>query len=396
MNLKKCCVSVALGLGLACTNFSCAPAAPQNDAAANPPQQQAQTAPQPLRMQNGMAAPAGVDILKDRLEAAIASVKSREVLTSHGFWTVFHAILGLGPELKLKNEVTGKEVNALEYICQGGELRGLRFIPTAQGLDVQMGPQFVGQGHKDQFIAEMAQWGMPASRTIMVGGKEFTFMDFVRHAQMNSRTKNPDELSWAIIVIAQYIGLDATWTNVDGDKLHLHDCLRYELREPIVGAACGGTHRLFGLAWVYHLHLLQGGKTEGVWKELADHQRRHIALAKKYQNADGSISTSFFEKKASDTSLSLRINTTGHTLEWLALTLTDAELREGWVQDAVNALSLMILEAQSQPIEGGSLYHAAHGLIMYHARVYAPHKLGSGGVPLPLPPSHRPATLSQR
>lgn len=397
MNLKKYSIPMALGLGLACTSLSCAPSAPP---VASDTSGVATTLPTPAVSSHvtpvqGEPTP-GKDLLRDRLEAAIAQVKSRDVLTSHGFWTIFHAILGLGPELTLLNETTGQRVNALDYICQGGELRGLRFIPTPQGLDVQMGPQFVGQGHKDQFIAEMAQWGMPGDRKIIVSGKEHTFMDFVRHAQLNSRTKNPDELSWAIIVVAQYIGLDATWTNVEGDKLTLQDCLRYELKEPVNGAACGGTHRLFGLAWVHHLHLLAGGKTEGVWKDLADHQRQYINLAKKYQNSDGSFSTQFFQGRGNDTTPSLRINTTGHTFEWLALTLTDAELREPWVQDAANALSLMILEARGEQIEGGLLYHAAHGLIMYHARVYAPEKLGPGGVPLPLPPSHRPSAFSRR
>jgi len=38
----------------------------------------------------------------------------------------------------------------------------------------------------------------------------------------------------------------------------------------VATAACGGTHRLFGLSWVYHLHLQKGGKTEGVWRAIAD------------------------------------------------------------------------------------------------------------------------------
>ena len=88
--------------------------------------------------------------------------------------------------------------------------------------------------------------------------------------------------------------------------------------------------------------------------------------------------------------LSLRINTTGHIFEWLALALTDEELKQDWVQNAANALALLILQAHNQPIEGGSLYHATHGLIMYHARVWGPGKLGIRLPPLPLPPGSRP------
>ena len=34
--------------------------------------------------------------------------------------------------------------------------RGLRFIPTRDGLDVETAPgAFIAQGHNDQFVAEM-------------------------------------------------------------------------------------------------------------------------------------------------------------------------------------------------------------------------------------------------
>src|SRR5208283_966333 len=91
-----------------------------------------------------------------RIQAAIDHIRQRELLTTNGFWTVFHGILGLGPSVMLHNPETGEHCNALDYIAGGGELRGLQFIQTKHGLDVQMGPQFVGQGHQDQFAAEMA------------------------------------------------------------------------------------------------------------------------------------------------------------------------------------------------------------------------------------------------
>jgi hypothetical protein len=68
----------------------------------------------------------------------------------------------------------------------------------------------------------------------------------------------------------------------------------------------------------------------------------------------------------------LRIGTTGHVLEWLALALPDAELRAPWVQDAAGALALLILDSQGAAVEGGALYHAAHGLHLYHDRVFGP------------------------
>jgi hypothetical protein len=317
---------------------------------------------------------------------AIDQVRHRDLLTTHGFWTIFHGILGLGPSVELYNPDTKQRINAVDYICNGGDVRSMRFLPTEDGLDVETGAeQFVSQGHQDQFIAEMTQWGMPIDRRFRVLGKDYTFIDFVRHCQMRARTTQHQELSWTILVLGQYLGTDIRWTNRAGEALTFEDLLRYELDQPMDTAACGGTHRLFDMTWVYHLHLQKGGKTEGVWKDVAAMIARHKELARQYQNADGSLSTNFFRGPGDARDRQLRMNTTGHTIEWLALAMTDAELRQSWMENAVNALALMFLEIQNADMESGSLYHATHGLLLYYARVFGPAWLGPNA-PLYIPP----------
>jgi hypothetical protein len=331
--------------------------------------------------------PAQPQGLRERVESAVEQVRKRDLLTTNGFWTVFHGILGLGPSVTLLNPETGQRVNALDYICAGNPVRGLRFIPTKDGLDVETGVQmFVSQGHQDQFVAEMAQHAVPADRKFVVDGRDYTFMDFVRHTKQRARVTANQELSWAILVLGQYLGTDLEWTNSAGEKLRFEDLVRYEVNQPVEEAACGGTHRLFGLSWVYHLHLRKGGQTTGVWKDLAAHVEKYQKTARQLQNPDGSFSTSFFRGPGRATDMQLRINTTGHTLEWLALSLPDQELRAPWVENAVNALTLMILEIQGQPMEGGTLYHAVHGLLIYYSRVFGPEKLGPLAPEVSLPP----------
>ena len=105
------------------------------------------------------------DGLRQRVDAAIEVVEQREILISNSFWTVVHGILGIGPKLTLLDPEAGRSVNAIEYICQGGPIRGMRFIPTEYGLDVQNGPMFVGQGHVDQFVAD---WTSTYDRTDLI------------------------------------------------------------------------------------------------------------------------------------------------------------------------------------------------------------------------------------
>jgi hypothetical protein len=226
---------------------------------------------------------------------------------------------------------------------------------------------------------------MKGDRKFIVQGKEFTFMDFIRHSKARARLTANQELSWTILIMAQFYGTECSWTNGHGEKLRLEDLLRYELDAPMDKAPCGGTHRLFGLNWVYHMHLNQGGHKVGIWKDILDKSVQHRDLARKYQNPDGSFSTDFFKGPGNSQDKLLRINTTGHTLEWLALALPDDQLKAPWVENAANALALMILDLQGSPIEGGSLYHAVHGLLIYHSRVYKSEALGSDDL-LPLPP----------
>src|SRR5947207_1884979 len=79
----------------------------------------------------------GDKLLKERIETVINQVRRRELLLDNGFWTVFHGILGVGPSVTLKHPLLGIHVNAVDYIASGGELRGLRFIPTPYGVDVE-------------------------------------------------------------------------------------------------------------------------------------------------------------------------------------------------------------------------------------------------------------------
>jgi hypothetical protein len=310
--------------------------------------------------------------LKTRIEAAIKNIESRQLLTTNSFWTVFHGILGQGPETAtLLDPDTNKKSNAIDYIAGGGEIRGMKFIPMGQqGVDVRTGPQFEGQGHQDQFVAEMVQWGLPPAREFLIDGNKYPFREFLRYSKARARVTEEQELSWAVIIIGQHFGTDCRWTNKFGEDLQFEDLVRYELHRPIKTAACGGTHRLFGLTWVYHLHLQKGGKTTGVWKDVADKITRYKRQARKFQHSDGTFSTNYVSEPGNAKGAEQRIGSTGHVLEWLALALTDTELKEPWVQDAANALAMLVLDNGQLDIESGALYHACHGLHLYHTRVF--------------------------
>jgi hypothetical protein len=322
---------------------------------------------------------------KDRIDMVLEHIRKRDLRTDHAFWTIFHGILGMGPDhAMLIDPATNKRVKALDYLASGNDVRGLDFIPTPDGIEVRTMPgSITGQGHQDQFVAEIGEWGIPRTMKFVVNGKDYTFDDFIREARAHASVTRNDELSWTIVIVSQFYGPDHHWTNNRSESLTVEDMARYELNQPIATSpVCGGTHRLFGLTWAYHLHRKAGGKKTGVWKDVADTIADYEGQARRFQNPDGSFSTNYLDGPGNDPDPQLRLATTGHILEWLALAMTDAELRQSWVEKAADALTLMILNNIDQPLDGGALYHAAHGLELYRARLWP----SGQPLPFPLPP----------
>jgi hypothetical protein len=339
--------------------------------------------------------------LRSRIEQAINVVRARELEASHGFWTIFHGIVGLGPDVMMLDRKSGRRIKALDAIRSGtADMPGLKFEDRgAEGVDVLNATdadRFFAQGHQDQFVAEMAQWGVPLELEFRIGGVTRQFRDFVRYTKLRASIKQKQELGWAILILAEYEGTTLSWTNKYGEALTFEDLIRYEAESPMdaeesvrlgqLPLACGGTHRLFGLSWSLHVHLQRGGKVEGVWKLVQDKTDHWARTAKQLQNPDGSFSTNWFTSRGNAADRGGRLTTTGHTFEWLALALPDEELKAPWMEEAARYLATLILEMQHEAVEGGALYHAIHGLLIYYARVWGPEGLGDNVPYLRLPP----------
>jgi hypothetical protein len=398
----KYLIVLLVGSAAAVASINCAPVdpvasteprpdGPRPPAPPGPPPDAAPPRIEPI-LPPGPPPAAPSDAIKQRIDLAIEHVRARQLRTDNGFWTVFHGILGLGPSVTLEEPLTGRKVNALDYIASGGRIPGLHFIPTSDGLDVETGPgTFEKQGHQDQFIAEMVEWNVAPERKFKVDGQDHTFADFLRcsKARASASPRRNQELEWALVIIGTHYGTDAEWTNAFGEKVRFEDLVRAELDKDVDKAVCGGTHLLYGLTWVYHLHMKNGGEPTGVWKEVADRVAEYKRKARATQNADGTFSTDFFPNRAEVPDANRRINTTGHIFEWLSLALTDEELKQPWVQDAANALAMLFLGNGQTPLEGGGMYHAVHGLLIYRSRVYGSDKLGDLK-PHVIPPPRKP------
>src|SRR5579883_535925 len=158
-----------LALGSALTGLSCAPVEEPSPQDFSRPDGEASQLPAP----NTVPPPKG---LEGRLDAALTNIRDRSVRTDNGFWTVFHYMLGLGPTSPLLDVRTNKRVPAIEYVRNGGPIAGMEFFTTADGLDVRIDHIRLagkGQGHQDQFVAEMVEWDLPGDTLFKVDGREY-------------------------------------------------------------------------------------------------------------------------------------------------------------------------------------------------------------------------------
>lgn len=284
-------------------------------------------------------------------------------------WQIVHGALCYGNELELK--VNGKLVPVLDYLFGGGQLKGWLLQPGEKGLVSVMDPgSKVGEGHKDQWIGYISQGGVKLDEPIKVGNRTFKVRDLVTQVQWDIHDRM--EATWTLMALSTYLPIDATWKAKDGQQWTLERIAAMEAAQEINESACGGTHRLYGMATALRHYRATGKPLTGGWLAAQEKVNQCIELARQNQQPDGSFSTSFFLRPSTSADVALRLNTTGHTLEFLAMALDAKQLAEPWVTRSVVYLCNLLEATKKLPLECASLYHATHGLRLYRERRFGP------------------------
>ena len=154
--------------------------------------------------------------------------------------------------------------------------------------------------------------------------------------------------------------------------------IREEIAQPVLGAACGGTHRLMGLSYAVATRRREGLPIDGEFHRaqiyIHDFQQHAIAL----RNRNGSFSTKWLERREAREDEQRRVQTTGHILEWLVYSLPEEQLRSPEIVRTVTYLNHLMWEQRSTQWEIGPKGHALHALNMYDQKVFGA-RIGQGG-----------------
>ena len=299
-----------------------------------------------------------------RVESCLAFYMANlETVAERSPWAVMHAMLPFGVEGEIL--VGNRRVNSIQWMCYNGTCRTQKlFTPAGNYFRPNVGGGV--QGHDGQFLAMLAQSQVSADYPIIVGQKKFTVNDLIKYEMATCKEKS--ELTFKLMALSYYIDTNQVWLTDKHSRWNIEKLIQEELAQPIVGAACGGTHRLMGLTFAVRQRQAEGRPINGQFARADQFVKEFTKYAWQLQNPDGSFSTNWFESRGNDPNLERKVQTTGHILEWLAFTLPAEELTTLRFTKSIDFLLSQIYDQRQSKWPIGPRGHATRAIAIYHQR----------------------------
>jgi hypothetical protein len=304
--------------------------------------------------------------LRDEIRECLASYYHRpENVATRSPWASMHAMIAYGVDTNLI--VGTQRVNAIGYLNYNGVCNGQQLFYTQGGkLQARIGPGV--QGHAGQYLAMLAQSRVKTNFPMKVDGLDFTVADLIEHEKLTCRPNT--ELTFKLIALTHYLKSDEAWTSNDGQTWDIPRLIKEELNQKIIGAACGGTHRLTGFSYAIRKREQRGEVMEGQWLRAKKFIEAYHQYTFRLQNPDGSFSTEWFTGRADNGPPARRLETTGHMTEWLAYSLSQDELLDPQMVKAVTYLTKLLYDGRNERWNIGPMGHGLHALAIYDERVF--------------------------
>lgn len=314
--------------------------------------------------------------LRTRLAKTLQFYRGRPLNTGDdGPWSTMHSLLGYGTATPLAlGSDRGRRTNALSWMANNNPCANRQLLYVEDGF--LKGREGVGfQGHPGQFLAMLAQIGVPANYPLRVQGAKYSVEDLIRTEMATCNAGR--ELTFTLIALSHYLQSDAEWTNSDGEPWNLDKIMAIELSQPVNGAACGGTHRIMAITYAVRMKELRQEPLEGAYPKAKKYVRDYQRYVTTLQLRDGGFSSDWFKRRSDWGDTDRQLQTTGHILEWLVFSLPRNELAGRRVVRAVDFLTNHMTRNRYHDWEVGPRGHALRALSLYQQRVFQPRSKGS-------------------
>lgn len=304
--------------------------------------------------------------LKSTLEATLRYYWERpEDAAERTHWGMMHSIMVWDKDTQIIHRK--QRYNAVAWMAGNNPCRNqLLFTQDPQGINVRTG---VGlQGHQAQLLAIFGLIDVPLDYPVYAGRQKYTVADILEREKLACQTGN--ELTFTLIALAHYADSDSSWVAADGQDWDMQRLLKEEMAQPIVGAACGGTHRLMGFAHALRRRRAEDKPIVQQWDRADRYVKEFVDYTWTLQNRDGSMSTAWFERSEDNGNMDRKIQTTGHMLEFLLSTVPDTELQSPRMVRTVGYLSNTMYAERGHQWQIGPKGHALRALALYYQRVF--------------------------
>lgn len=280
-------------------------------------------------------------------------------------WGMMHSIMVFDRDTQIVNR--GQRFNAVAWMAGNNPCRNQTlFTQDQHGILPKTG---VGlQGHQAQLLAIFGQINVPLNYPVYASKQKFTVNDILQRELRDCKVNT--ELTFTLISLAHYTDSETTWISGDGQDWSVSRVIKEELAQPIVGAACGGTHRLMGLGHALRRRRAEGKPIDGQWERADRYVKDFVNYTWSLQNRDGSMSTSWYEKPEDNGQMDRKIQTTGHMLEMLMTVTPDADLQSPEMLHSVNFMTNTLYTERGHEWQIGPKGHALRSLALYYQRVF--------------------------
>jgi hypothetical protein len=286
--------------------------------------------------------------------------------TDRSPWGIMHAMLPYGVDSHII-DTQGRRVNAVGFLCYNNAARGMRMFHLKNGqIAANIGPGL--QGHAGQFLSMLAQSKIDPAYPMRIESKSFKVADLIEYEKFTCEAGT--ELTFKLIALSHYLPHDAKWKNFKGEDWDIPRLIREELKQPVVGAACGGTHRMTGFSYSVRIHEQRKHYFDGQWTRASKFIDSYHDYMYTLHNRDGSYSTNWFASRGDLSDPQRKLQTTGHMVEWLVFSLPVERLNEPQVTRGIDFLARSLNEGRKVKWEIGPLGHALHALALYDERMF--------------------------
>ncbi len=183
------------------------------------------------------------------------------------------------------------------------------------------------EAHPGQVLSILASHGVCLTHSIQLPGEPPSTLREVLDDQIANFFLGDGEIYWQAVALALYVPPNNSWRNRFGEEFTFDMLSEELLRRDLADSACAGTHRMIALTVLWRVHCempILGPSVEQRVK--ADLMQASRALVRS-QDTDGSWSPAWYkglgtpsvDRTWMQVSITDRVITTGHHLEWLML-----------------------------------------------------------------------------